>query len=234
MARKKLALFSALTLSVFVLSSFAVAEGTLTWEQSKFDDLIKGTAHGSCLPERRRARTCPRISRRWRLVHRPTSGRSRRTLRATSTWLPEPLLVSIASRPTERSTTIFEPQELQVQTLVVTRAGSFTQRPLRTARSTNRHTAKSSAASEAAADKADATKASDASSTTSSWSAAVYLRSRRKYIWDLALDATGNLYVATGDHGEDLASERKGRALSVFQERRSPYSRAGARSPRAI
>ncbi|MGA7300190.1 MAG: hypothetical protein WBX10_07770, partial [Candidatus Sulfotelmatobacter sp.] len=35
-----------------------------------------------------------------------------------------------------------------------------------------------------------------------SWSSSVYFEPGTKYIWDLALDRSGNLYVATGDHGE--------------------------------
>src|SRR5260370_34859445 len=36
-------------LSAFILSTFALAEGTRTWEQSKFEELTKGTANGIAL-----------------------------------------------------------------------------------------------------------------------------------------------------------------------------------------
>ena len=49
MARKTLALLSVLILSTSVLSTFALAEGTRTWEQSRFDELTKGTAKGVAL-----------------------------------------------------------------------------------------------------------------------------------------------------------------------------------------
>jgi hypothetical protein len=45
LARTKLAALSALIL----FSTFALAEGTRTWEQSKFDELIKGTPNGVAL-----------------------------------------------------------------------------------------------------------------------------------------------------------------------------------------
>jgi hypothetical protein len=32
--------------SLVLLASAALGEGTRTWEQSKFDELVKGTAHG--------------------------------------------------------------------------------------------------------------------------------------------------------------------------------------------
>src|ERR1700745_184290 len=49
LARKTLVLVSALILSTVALSVFALAEGTRTWEQSKFDELTKGTAKGIAL-----------------------------------------------------------------------------------------------------------------------------------------------------------------------------------------
>jgi len=49
LAGKTLALLSAIIFSTFALSAIALAEGTRTWEQSKFDELIKGTAKGIAL-----------------------------------------------------------------------------------------------------------------------------------------------------------------------------------------
>jgi hypothetical protein len=43
------ALLSALIFSTFTLSTLAFAEGTRTWEQSKFEELIKGTPKGVAL-----------------------------------------------------------------------------------------------------------------------------------------------------------------------------------------
>src|ERR1039458_129258 len=49
LARKTLALLSVLILSTSALSAFALAQGTRTWEQSRFDELTKGTAKGVAL-----------------------------------------------------------------------------------------------------------------------------------------------------------------------------------------
>ena len=216
MARKKLALFSALTLSVFVLSSFAVAEGTLTWEQSKFEDLIKGTAHGIAFrsggglelaPAFKALATSP-STYIWSIASDAAgniyvaAGAPARVYRIT---------------PDGKMTTIFEPQELQVQTLVVTKSGIVYAATAPDGKVYRIATTKSSSASEARSAKADATKASDASSTTSSWSAAVYFDPGAKYIWDLALDATGNLYVATGDHGEIYKVSANGQHSLFFK-----------------
>ena len=50
-----------------------------------------------------------------------------------------------------------------------------------------------------------------------SWSSSVYFAPGTKYIWDLALDKTGNLYVATGDHGEIYKVTPKGEHSVFFK-----------------
>jgi hypothetical protein len=50
-----------------------------------------------------------------------------------------------------------------------------------------------------------------------SWSSSVYFEPGRKYIWDLALDKAGNLYVATGDHGEIFRVTPKGEHSVFFK-----------------
>src|ERR1035441_3531869 len=118
LARRTLALFSALILSILALSTFAPAEGTRIWEQSKFDELIKGTAHGIAFRSEGGLELAPAF-------------KALATTPSTYIW-------SIASdsagniyaaagaparvyriTPNGESTTIFEPQELQVQALVV-------------------------------------------------------------------------------------------------------------------
>src|ERR1700690_2831533 len=118
LARRTLALFPALTLSILALSTFAPAEGTRTWEQSKFEELMKGTANGIALRSEGGLELAPAF-------------KALATTASTYIW-------SIASdsagniyvaagsparvyriTPDGQSTTIFEPQELQVQALVV-------------------------------------------------------------------------------------------------------------------
>jgi len=49
------------------------------------------------------------------------------------------------------------------------------------------------------------------------WSATVYFAPGTKYIWDLVLDKAGNLYVATGDHGEIYKVTAKGEHSLFFK-----------------
>ena len=114
LARKTLAALSAFIL----LSTVTVAEGTRTWEQSKFEELIKGTPKGIALRSEGGLELAPAF-------------KALATTPSTYIW-------SIASdsagniyaaagsparvyriTPDGQTTTIFEPQELQVQSLVV-------------------------------------------------------------------------------------------------------------------
>ena len=185
LARKTLVLLSALT-----LSTLALAEGTRTWEQSKFDDLVKGTAKGVALrgtgglelaPAFRALSTTP-STYIWSIASDSTgniyaaAGSPARVYRIT---------------PDGQSTTIFEPQELQVQSLVVDKNNTV-----------YAATAPDGKVYRIQQSKTAETTAKAGAKPTPSWSATPYFDPGTKYIWDLALDSVGNLYVATGDHGE--------------------------------
>ncbi len=60
-------------------------------------------------------------------------------------------------------------------------------------------------------------KATDKPSADSLWSSSVYFEPGTKYIWDLVLDDSGNLYVATGDHGEIFRVTPKGEHSVFFK-----------------
>ena len=187
MARKTLALLSVLILSTSALSAFALAEGTRTWEQSKFDELTKGTAKGVALRSEGGLELAP-------------------VFKALATT-PSTYIWSIASdsagniyaaagsparvyriTPDGQSTTIFEPQELQVQALVVDKTGIVYAATAPDGKVYRLEPAQGTAAAKAGA--------------KGSWSATPYFDPGSKYIWDIVLDNAGALYVATGDHGE--------------------------------
>jgi hypothetical protein len=183
-ARRVFAVLSPLVL----LSTYALAEGTRTWEQSKFDELTKGTAKGIALRSEGGLELAPAF-------------KSLATLPSTYIW-------SIASdaagniyaaagsparvyrvTPDGQSAAIFEPQELQVQALVVAKNGivyAATSPDGKVYRIEPPHSQVKGAKPNAA----------------SSWSATPYFDPGSKYIWDIVLDNAGTLYIATGDHGE--------------------------------
>jgi sugar lactone lactonase YvrE len=194
LARKTLALLSAL-----ILSTFALAEGTRTWEQSKFEELTKGTAKGVALRSAGGIELAPAF-------------KALATTPSTYIW-------SIASdsggniyaatgsparvyriTPDGQSTAIFEPQELQVQALVVAKNGIVY----------------AATAPDGKVYRLESAKGAKADAKTS-WSATPYFDPGSKYIWDIVLDDAGTLYVATGDHGEIYKVDPKGQHSLFFK-----------------
>ena len=187
MARKTSLLLFALILTV-AFSHVALAEGTRIWEQSKFDDLVKGTPKGVALRSNGGLELAPAFKTLATLpstyVWAIASDRAGNVYAATGS----PARVYCIT-PDGESSTIFEPQELQVQSLVVDKNGALF---AATAPDGKVYRIEPPKAASSAA-KTD---------TTKSWSATPYFEPGTKYIWDLVLDSAGNLYVATGDHGE--------------------------------
>src|SRR5258707_469033 len=52
---------------------------------------------------------------------------------------------------------------------------------------------------------------------TREYSAEVFFDPKTKYIWDMAFDAEGRLYVATGDRGEIFRVEKNGQGSVFFK-----------------
>ena len=183
-ARKLFVLLTPLLL----LSSLMFAEGTRTWEQSKFEDLAKGTAKGVAIRSAGGLELAP-------------SFKALATTPSTYIWsiaadgagnlfagAGSPARVYMIS-PDGKSTPIFEPQELQVQALVMSKSGVL-------------YAATTPDGKVYRIERPSGADAKNAKPGSSQWSSSVYFDPGTKYIWDLALDDAGNLYVATGDKGE--------------------------------
>lgn len=170
-----------------------LAEGTRTWEQWKFEDLIKGTNQGVAILSSGGLELAPAF-------------KSLSTTPSTYIWSiaadRDGTLYAAAGSPARvyritpdgNSATIFQPQELQVQALVVGKNGTIYA-------ATNpdgkiykiEHNGNSREK-----EPTEKTK----STIEPGWTSSVYFDPGTKYIWSLALDDSGNLYVATGDQGE--------------------------------
>src|SRR5579863_8812166 len=196
---------------VLLSLSLLFAEGTRTWEQSKFDELIKGTAKGVAV--------------------RSTGGLELAPAFTALSTTPSTYIWSIAAdrggnlyaasgsparvyriTPDGKSTVIFEPQELQVQALVVDKSGvifAATNPDGKVYKIEHRATS----AEKGSGDK----KSTEKTAPDSGWSSSVYFEPGTKYVWDLALDDSGNLYVATGDHGEIFRVTPKGEHAVFFK-----------------
>jgi outer membrane protein assembly factor BamB len=196
--------------TLLLLTVPVFAEGTLTWEQSEFDELSKGTAQGVAIrssgglelaPAFKALATTP-SAYIWAIASDPqgnlyaAAGGPARVYRIT---------------PDGKSTTIFEPQELQVQALAVGKGGVI-------------YAATNPDGKVYKLERKPAGKGGEKASDAGSWSSSVYFNPDTKYIWDLLLDQAGNLYVATGDRGEIFRVTPKGEH-SVFFTSDEPHIR---------
>ena len=217
-------------LGSFLLAPTAFAEGTRTWEQSKFDELTKGTPTGVAIRSAGGLELAPTF----------------KSLYAT----PSTYIWAIASddagnvyvatgaparvyriTPEGKATVIFEPKELQVQALQSGPGGSIyaaTAPDGKVYKLEHKPGAKAQPAkldppqgspSEQNKDKDKDDKDKDAAKPVAdpSWSSSVYFEPGTKYIWDMALDKANNLYVATGDHGEIYRVTPKGEHSVFFK-----------------
>jgi hypothetical protein len=207
-----------ITIGISTLASSAFADGTRTWEQSKFEDLTKGTATGVAIRSAGGLELAPSFklfyatpsTYIWAIaaddagnVYAAT-GSPARVYRIT---------------PEGHATIIFEPQELQVQTLEVDPHGAIyaaTAPDGKVYKLEHKPREKSDASkSESKSDKDVKDPAKPALDPT--WTSSEYFAPGTKYIWDLVLDKAGNLYVATGDHGEIYKVTPKGEHSVFFK-----------------
>ena len=189
-----LAGFLLTNLSNSELISRAFAEGTRTWEQAKFDELTKGTATGIAIRNAGGLELAPTF-------------KSLYTTPSTYIWAMAAddagIVYAAAGAPARvyritpdgKATIIFEPKELQVQTLQTGPGGIIY----------------AATAPDGKVYKLERT------ADGALWRSTVYFEPGTKYIWDLALDKSGNLYVATGDHGEIYRVTPKGEHSVFFK-----------------
>ena len=195
--------------SLLIVVQFASGEGTRTWEQSKFEDLSKGSAAGVAI--------------------RSTGGLELAPAFKAITTTPSTYIWAIAAdrngnlyaatgsparvyriTPQGQSSAIFEPQELQVQALAVDKNGVLY---AATNPDGKVYRIERGAGGPAAKGKAETEKGKPASE----FSASVYFDPGTKYIWGMVFDNSGNLYVATGDHGEIYRVTPKGEHSVFFK-----------------
>jgi hypothetical protein len=203
------------TLAISILAPSVLADGTRTWEQSKFEDLTKGTATGVAI----RSSGGLELAPSFKLLYATPS---------TYIWAVASddagNIYAATGSPARvyritadgQATIIFEPRELQVQTLEVGPGGviyAATAPDGKVYKIEHKGKEKGDTPKpDSKTDKSekDAPKDPAKPSLDPSWSSSEYFAPGTKYIWDLLLDKTGNLYVATGDHGEIYKVTPKG------------------------
>ena len=192
-----------------LLTSFAAAEGTRIWQQSKYDEFEKGTSHGVAISSDGSLSLAPAFTALytspsaylWDVVSDAEgnvyagAGSPARVYKIT---------------PDGKASTIFAPQELSVQALAIDASGA-----IYAATSPDGKVYKIvRAAGSAAKSKGNSP---DASTPDSGYSATVFFEPKSKYIWALAFDKQGRLYVGTGDRGEIFRVDAMGKGSLFFQ-----------------
>ena len=198
-------------LSVILLAAtVAFAEGTRTWEQSSFDDFEKGTANGIAITSDGSLQLAP-------------SFRSLYMTPSTYTWAMDTdsegnVYIAAGSparvyrvTPQGQASVIFAPQELQVQALVVGQHDT-----VYVGTSPDGKVYKIERKKEAEPAPA-AVQSKTAATVDASYASSVLFNPGTKYIWALALDKDGNLYVATGDRGEIFKVSKTGEHSLFFK-----------------
>ena len=216
-----------------------MAEGTRTWIQTSYDDFEKGTANGVAIssegalqlaPSFRAVATTP-STYLWAVAAGPSPSKPKTGLPGTppspskpETGLPgTPPRDSVfvgAGAPARvyvvqddgKISTIFEPPELQVQALVVDSKGI-----LYAATSPDGKVYKIQPDSSEIHNDAGGEKSAAGSEPHRGWSSSVFYEPKTKYIWALAIDVEGRLYIATGDHGEIFRVDRDGHGSLFFK-----------------
>ena len=181
---------SATFLVLTTSASLLFAEGTRTWEQSRYDEFLKGTPHGIAVSSNGFLELAPGFKL---IASTPSSA-----VWATAVG-PNGEIYAATGAPARvyrvapgvQPTPIFQPQELQVQALVVDKSGA-----IYAATNPDGKVYKIERSSLASASN------SKAESNSGEWKSSVFFDPGTKYIWALAFDSAGNLFVATGDHGQ--------------------------------
>ena len=228
--RLPLFIFVGFLLCILAMSSPApsvFADGTRTWEQSRFEDLTKGSATGVAIRSAGGLELAPSFKLLYATpstyIWAVAADESGNVYAATGS----PARVYRIT-PDGTAAIIFEPQELQVQTLeagphgVIYAAtapdGKVYKIEHKPQEKTDARKGTKTSEKDAAKDAAkDSTKDLAKPAFDPSWTSSEYFAPGTKYIWDLVLDKSGNLYVATGDHGEIYKVTPKGEHSLFFK-----------------
>lgn len=217
-----------------LFAACAIAQTTRTWEQSSFDDFEKGVSHGVAVrsdgvlelaPAFRAVTTTPST-----FIWAVASDAEGNLLAATGA----PARVYRIT-PQGQLSTLLQPAELEVQAIAVARDGTIyaatspdgkiyriRRNPPPATRP--RKAEKQTTAQRNAQTPSQNTAVADSSPLEAkqlaldpAYTATVFFEPSTKYIWALALDAQGRLYIATGDRGEIYRVEPNGSGSVFFK-----------------
>jgi len=217
-----------LALLCLLLAVTCRAQSTRTWEQTKYDDFEKGTPHGIAITSNGTLTLAPDFTA---LYTSPSSyfwdiaADAQGNVYAAA---GSPARVYELT-PDGKAHIIFAPQELQVQAIVVDNTGAIYAAtspdgkvyklvhggPAPGKTPEGSHTTAEVAAAQEGAKPGE--KPRPSVDVDPSYSASVFFDPKTKYIWALALDREGQLYIGTGDRGEIFRVDRNGNGGVFFK-----------------
>jgi WD40 repeat protein len=191
-------------LFVLTLIGLAFAEGTRQWRETGYDEFERGATRGIAIRSSGQLELAPAFkviattpsTFIWHIVADrdgtvyAATGAPARVYRITTDG---------------KSSVIFEPKELQVQTVVLGKDGA-----IYAATSPDGKVYRIARNAAGPAAKPGQAAASD-------FTASVFFEPKTKYIWDMAFDNDGRLYIATGDNGEIFRVEKTGQGSVFFK-----------------
>ena len=194
-------------------AEIAFAEGTRTWSQSKYEELSKGTATGVAINHAGGIELAPEMKQVWATPSTYLWAVAVDDTGNVYAAAGSPARVYQVS-PDGKAVIIFEAKELQVQALAVVGTAVYAAtapdgKVYRIERNGKANTVPGKPA--------EAKKDKDAPPVDPAWSATEVLAPKAKYIWALAADAQGNVFVATGDPGEIYKVTLKGEHTLFFK-----------------
>lgn len=213
-----------LTISCFLLLStfWAFAEGTQTWEQTKFEEFEKGTTRGVAIRSEGTLELAPQF--------KPLYTSPSTYLWAITTDAAGNIYAAAGSparvyriTPDGKSQVIFEPKELQVQALAesngilyaATSPDGKVYKIQLTPATEQKPEPKEDKKKKGA--KPATEEPSSGKGSADNTAAKVFFDPQTKYIWDLAVDKSGQLYVATGDNGQIFRVSTDGQGSVFFK-----------------
>ena len=207
-------------------------QSTRTWVQTKYDEYEKGTAHGVAINSDGSLTLAPAFKAPLHLALDRTSGTRPPTPKVMSMLPPDRPRGSTRSRRQGRPASSSRPRSSRCRRWRSRPTAQSTPPPLLTARSTRwctaallrdsrlkeqHSTAEIAAAQEGAKPGAGEEKPRAAVAVDTSYSSSVFFDPQTKYIWALALDKSGQLYVGTGDRGEIFRVDPNGNGSLFFK-----------------
>ncbi|HYX54479.1 MAG TPA: hypothetical protein VE783_13560 [Candidatus Limnocylindrales bacterium] len=186
---------------LFACIALAWAEGTRQWRETGYDEFERGAARGVAIRSTGQLELAPAFkvlnTTPSTFIWHIAADRDGTVYAATGA----PARVYRVT-PDGKSTVIFEPKELQVQTIAIGRDGALyagTSPDGKVYKLVRKAAPQGGAAAPA------------------EYTASVFFDPGTKYIWDLAFDPQGQLYVATGDTGSIFRVDQNGKGTVFFK-----------------